>query len=138
MGSLHKNTQLILDFLKAPFLVLRFFYYTLMTLLMMLYVILLSMLMILLSILSVVRHLICSSNLNWLLSLNLIYETLWTGAGSSFLILMLQKFNWFCLNSLITLELPKQICMTVGPSLAASLEPFAHRQNVTSLSLFYR
>ena len=27
---------------------------------------------------------------------------------------------------------------TVGPSLAASLEPLAHRQNVASLSLFYR
>ena len=44
--------------------------------LMMLSVILLSMLMILLSILSVIRHLICGSNLNWLLNLNLIYETL--------------------------------------------------------------
>ena len=30
------------------------------------------------------------------------------------------------------------ICRTVGPSLAASLEPLAHRQNVASLSLFYR
>ena len=28
--------------------------------------------------------------------------------------------------------------MTVGPSLVASLEPLAHRQNVPSLSLFYR
>ena len=36
--------------------------------------------MILLSILSVIRHLICGNNLNWLLNLNLIYETLWTGA----------------------------------------------------------
>ena len=33
-------------------------------------------LMILLSILSVIRHLICSNNLNWLLNLNLFYETL--------------------------------------------------------------
>ena len=32
----------------------------------------------------------------------------------------------------------KQICTTVGPSLATSLEPFAHRRNVASLSLFYR
>ena len=32
-------------------------------------------------------------------------------------------------------ELPKQICGTVGPSLAASLEPLAHRRNVASLSL---
>ena len=28
--------------------------------------------------------------------------------------------------------------MTVGPSLAASFEPLAHRRNVASLSLFYR
>ena len=35
-------------------------------------------------------------------------------------------------------KLQKQICMTVGPSLAASLEPLAHRRNVASLSLFYR
>ena len=30
------------------------------------------------------------------------------------------------------------LVLTVGPSLAASLEPLAHCQNVTSLSLFYR
>ena len=35
-------------------------------------------------------------------------------------------------------ELQKRICRTVGPSLAASLEPLAHRRNVASLSLFYR
>ena len=35
-------------------------------------------------------------------------------------------------------KLQKQICKTVGPSLAASLEPLAHRRNVASLSLFYR
>ena len=51
-------------------------YYTLMTFLMMLSVILLSMLMILLSILSVIRHLIYGSKLNWLLNLNLTYEIL--------------------------------------------------------------
>ena len=34
------------------------------------------MLMILLAILSVIRHLICGNNMNWLLNLNLIYETL--------------------------------------------------------------
>ena len=34
-------------------------------------------------------------------------------------------------------KLQKQICRTVGPSLAASLEPLAHRRNVASLSLFY-
>ena len=35
-------------------------------------------------------------------------------------------------------KLRKRICRTVGPSLAASLEPLAHRRNVASLSLFYR
>ena len=48
----------------------------LMTFQMILSVILLSMLMILISVLSVIRHLICGNNLNWLLNLNLIYETL--------------------------------------------------------------
>ena len=47
-----------------------------MTFLMMLSVILPSMLMILLSILSVIGHPICGNNLNWLLNLNLIHETL--------------------------------------------------------------
>ena len=62
MGSLHKNIQLMLEFLKAPFLVLHFSNYTLMTFLTMLSVILLSMLMILLSTLIVIRHLICGNN----------------------------------------------------------------------------
>ena len=79
MESLHKNIQLMLEFLKAPFLVLHFSYYTLMTFLM-LSVILLSMLMILLSTLSAMGHMICGNNLNWLLELNLIYKTLWKGA----------------------------------------------------------
>ena len=35
-------------------------------------------------------------------------------------------------------KLQKRICKIVGPSLAASLEPWAHRRNVASLSLFYR
>ena len=34
--------------------------------------------------------------------------------------------------------LQKRISRTVGPSLAASLEPLAHRRNVVSLSLSYR
>ena len=49
MGSHHKNIQLMLEFLKAPFLVVHFTYFTLITLMMMLSVILLSMLIILLS-----------------------------------------------------------------------------------------
>ena len=34
--------------------------------------------------------------------------------------------------------LQKQICRTAGPSLAAYLESLAHREQATSLSLFYR
>ena len=71
----------------------------------MLPVILLSMLMILPSSLNVIRHLICGNNHNWYLNLNLIYEMLWTGAGSSLLILMLEKLNWFHFTGLITLVL---------------------------------
>ena len=35
-------------------------------------------------------------------------------------------------------KLKKWISRTVGPSLAASLEPLAHCRNVASLCLFYR
>ena len=35
-------------------------------------------------------------------------------------------------------KLQKRICRIVGPSLAASHEPLAHRRNVASLNLFYR
>ena len=52
MTSLENNIQLMLEFLKAPFLVIHFSYYILMTSLIMLSVILLCMLMILLSFLS--------------------------------------------------------------------------------------
>ena len=103
MASLHKNIQLMPEFLVAPYLVLHFSYYTLMTFLMILSVMLLSMLMILLSILCVIRHLICGNNLNWLLNLNLIYETLWTGVRSGLLISMLGKLSWFRLTGLITM-----------------------------------
>ena len=61
MGILPKNIQLMLKFIKGPFLVLHFSYYTLMTLLMT-SVILLFMLMMLLSTLNVIRHLICGNN----------------------------------------------------------------------------
>ena len=57
MESLLKNNQLMLEFLKSPFLVLLFSCCVLMTFLMMISVILLSMLMIILSILSVIGHL---------------------------------------------------------------------------------
>ena len=93
MESLHKNIQLMREFFKAPFLVLHFSYYRLMIFLMMLSVILPSMLIILLSILSLIGHLICGNNLNWLLHLNQIYETQWTRVRSGLLITMLGKLD---------------------------------------------
>ena len=101
MESLQKNIQLMLEFLKAPFLVTHLSCYTSMTFLTMLSVILLSMLMILLSMLSVIRHLIFDNSLNLLL----IYETLWTGVKSGLLISMLGKISWFRLTSPITMVL---------------------------------
>ena len=100
----------MLEFLKAPFSVLHFSYYTLMTFLMMLYVILLSKLMILLCIISVIRHLICDNRSDricrsWLAKLNLICETLWNEVGSDLLISLLEELNWFRFNNLITLVL---------------------------------
>ena len=61
-GNLYKNIELMLEFLKGPFLVLPFSYYTLMIFLMMLSVILPYMLMILLSSLNLIGHLICGNN----------------------------------------------------------------------------
>ena len=48
------------------------------------------------------------------------------------LIILLSQFP------LIFQQTNKSICRTVGLSLAASLEPLAHHQNVASLSFFYR
>ena len=48
---------------------------------------------------------------------------LWAGAPSCYLELLEKLQKW--------------ICRTVGPSLAASLEPLAHCWNVASLSLYY-
>ena len=102
MESYQKNIQLMREFLKAPFLVLHFSYYTLMIFLTMLSAILLSMLIILLSILSMIRHLICDNNLNWLLNLNLIYKTLdW---GKKWLVASMLAC-WFRLTGLITMVL---------------------------------
>ena len=116
MGSLYKNIQLMLEFFKIPFLVLHFLYYILMTFLMMLFMVLLPMLMIQLSILNVIRHPTCGSNLNWLLNLNLIYETLWTGSlleeKSSFKMLHLtfsSKLDWGSYNISIAKTASKKL-----------------------------
>ena len=63
------------------------------------------MMMILLSILSMFRYLICGSNLNWLLNLNLNYEALQAGVRSDLLISMLGKLSWLRSTGLITMVL---------------------------------
>ena len=104
VASLHKNIQLMLESVRAPFYVLHFSYYTSVTFLMMLSMILISIWWYY-SILSVIRHLIFGNSLNWLLNLKLIYETQWTGTRSGLLISMLGKLNWVHLTSLITMVL---------------------------------
>ena len=99
------DINMMWEFLKALFLALHFSYYTLMIFLTMLSVILLSMLMILLSLLSVIGHLICGNNLNWIMKLNLIYETLWTGVRSGFLISMMGKLSWSNNNGSIDVKI---------------------------------
>ena len=103
MGILYHNIQLMLELLEDPFLVLHFSCYKLLIFLM-LSVILLSMLL-LLSTQSVIRHLVFENKQNWLLKLNLIYKTQWTGVGSGLLISMLEKLNSFHLAGLIALVL---------------------------------
>ena len=49
---------------------------------------------------------------------------IWAGAPSCYLELLYKLQKW--------------LYRTVGPSLAAYLEPLAHCQNVAKLSLFYR
>ena len=231
-GSLHKNIQLMLEFLKGSILDLLFSYYALMTFLMMLSVILLSLLMILLSSLNVIWHLWqqlelaselksdLQDTVDWgrksLVGFNagktqlvLLGKSNNTGAidvkmdeyvpveKSSFNMLELtfsSKLDWGCyiisiaktaskkIGTLIVSmkfsspkvalylykstiqsciqscmeycchvwagapswylemldKLQKWICWTVGTSIAASLKPLAHCQNISSISLFYR
>ena len=105
MESLHRSIQLVLKFLKSPFLVLHFSCCILMIFLMVLSVVLVSMLMILLSIVGVIKHLIYGGSLSWVLNSNLIYKALWTRVGSGLLISMLGKLSWFRLTGLITMVL---------------------------------
>ena len=72
----------MLAFLSRSFLVPRFSDYTLTVFLMMLSVILLFVSIILHSTVSVIRPLIFVNSSNWLLILNLTYETRCTGTGS--------------------------------------------------------
>ena len=63
-------------------------------------------------------------------NLHLSWTHVWNTVVTSGLVL--------CCYLKLLAKLQKQICRTVGPSLAASLEPLAHRRNVASLSLFNR
>ena len=94
----------MLEFLNTP-LVQHFFPLTLITFLMMLCLLLLSMSIdTTVLILIVISHLICGNNENWLLNLNLIYETL--GWSSKWLVdFMLEKLNLFHLTGQVTLVL---------------------------------
>ena len=86
-GGLQKKIQLMLEFLKAPLL-----------------------LMMLLYIPSVSRHLnLDSLALTSILEFDL--NALLTGAGSILLISMMEKLNWFRLTRLITLVLLMKISM---------------------------
>ena len=53
--------------------------------------------------------------------------------------ILLSRLGW-CPYLLLGIDrqATKQICRTVGPSIAASFEPLAHFWNVTSLCPFYR
>ena len=51
--------------------------------------------------------------------------------------ILLSCLGWCSYLELLD-KLQKQICRTVGPSLAASYEPLANCWNVASFSLFYR
>ena len=107
IGSLHKNIQLMSEFLKSPFLVLHFSYYTSVTFLMMLSVIWTFMLMILLSISKcdqesdLWKQLELASELESDLQGTVDWGSKWLvnfNAGKTELVL-------FCLTSLITLVL---------------------------------
>ena len=50
----------------------------------------------------------------------------------------MSHLGWYSKLLLGIVKLQKQIRRTVGPSLAPSLGPLAHQQNVASLSLFNR
>ena len=86
-GGLHKKIQLMLEFLKAPLLLLMLLYIP-----------------------SVSRHLnLDSLALTSILEFDL--NALLTGAGSILLISMMEKLNWFRLTRLITLVLLTKISM---------------------------
>ena len=73
--------------------------------------------------------------------LGLSFYSNWIGALTLFLLLKLEYcYHVYagapsCYLEMLD-ELQKQICRTAGPSLAATLEPRAHRQILADLGLF--
>ena len=147
--------------LKAPFLVLYFSYYILMTFLTMLSVVLLSMLMMLLYSSFKMLGLTFPSKLYWGTHIISVAKTASKKIGalirsvkflSPEVALYLYKcticpFMEYCCHVWagapscylkLLFKLQKRIRRTVGPSLATSFEPLAHRRNVGSLTFFYR
>ena len=131
MESLLKNFQLMLEFLKAPFLGPTPF---------LLYINDLNDNVICDTViyandttLSVIRHLICGNNLNWSLNLNL-NKILWTWVRSGLLISVLGKLSWFRLMGLITMVL--LVWKWIGLFLLVFVKevPFVTNLNGTSLT----
>ena len=105
MGSLHTNIQLMLEFVKAPFLDLHLSFYTLIHFLMLLSVILLSMLMILLSALKFDQASDLCQQLEMESALESDLRDTVDWALSDLLISVFEKFNLVHFTSLIFLVL---------------------------------
>ena len=104
-----------------------------MTFLMMLSVILLSMLMIQLSILSVIRHLICGNNLNWLLNLNLNrFPVCWNLFCASFSCNSMPCSNFSTLHG-VNPNLKKKSASSFGMEVARHVESTQNRKLVIFL-----
>ena len=91
MGSLCKNIQSVLEFFKAPFHS-RFYIFPNLPDDVICNIAIYADDTTLYS--SGIRHLICGNKSIWLLNLNLMYEALWTWAGSGLLITILEKLNF--------------------------------------------
>ena len=64
------------------------------------------------------------------ISINLSYSLVWN-------LLSCWSISSSCYMDMLD-KLQKKLCMTAGPSFIASLETWAHHQNVASASLFYK
>ena len=140
MGSLQKSTHSMFQFLKAPYLVLHFSYYTLMTFLMN------TSIYVLFSTVSVIKHLIWQQldqqdTLDWnrkrLVDFNAPKTQLvlfdWSNNSG---VIDVRSHATSCYLDVLD-KLQKRICRTFGPSFAPTLKSLARRRNVVSLSLFF-